>query len=198
MINPDGSLSAWQPVAPMTNARTSLGVVAAQGRVYAVGGWDGGPLSTVETALIHADGTLGPWTLTTPLDSPVYDEGITQFNGYIYASHFDSIHRTKINPDGTLDPWITDASHLVASRDMPVLLAVNGWLYAIGGDSTLKSTERAQINSDGSLGPWSMTSSLNVARRDLSASIIDNYVYALGGWDNTTPMENNRESIYQR
>lgn len=66
-----GNLSPWQGIRSLylDQAREAPGAASANGRVYALGGWDGSPsaggvLASVESTLLGPDGAPSPWTLS--------------------------------------------------------------------------------------------------------------------------------------
>lgn len=72
-INTDGTLADWAATTPMPSPLSNHGAVVANGRVFALGGWDGAaPNSAVNSALVAEAGGLGAWTAETPLPGPRY------------------------------------------------------------------------------------------------------------------------------
>ena len=79
--------------------------------------------------------------------------------------------------------WKT-ATPLTSPRTGTALVAVNGYLYVIGGVNGLeflKNTEYAKINKDGSLGPWKKGPDLNELRGHVGAAYADGSIYIVGG-----------------
>lgn len=69
-INSDGSLDTWQAVSSMQNPRCSLEAIVVNSYIYALGGSTCtipgvATYDDIERALIHMDGSLGPWESTT-------------------------------------------------------------------------------------------------------------------------------------
>jgi hypothetical protein len=85
-INPDGSLGAWvsEPMAaPDLGGR--LGLEAHCGHLYLLGGFTGCFMySDVYVAPINLDGSLGTWTLTTPMPEPRQHQSVHFYDGRIY------------------------------------------------------------------------------------------------------------------
>jgi Kelch motif len=80
VINPDGTLSAWQYVSSMTAGRVAHATVAASGFLFAIGGAN---LPSVEQAAVLG-GSLGTWRTTSPL--------ITSRNTHAAVSGPDGTH----------------------------------------------------------------------------------------------------------
>jgi hypothetical protein len=200
VINPDGSLGPWQTMTSMTTPRRALAAVVANGYIYALGG-DGG-FQTVERAAINPDGSLGPWQLMTSMTIGRYYLAAVQYNDYIYLlggiertgggdqGALDSVERAAINPDGSLGPWQAMSSMNVP-RQMLATVAVNGYIYALGGfngnSGVLDSVERVTINADGTLGPWQTLGPMTTNREVLAAAVAGGYIYALGGVQKLEP-----------
>ncbi len=193
LVSGDGTLDWWQTTTSMSTAREGHAVVAVNNYLYAMGGYAGGCISSVERAQINPDGSLGVWQIATPMTTPRYRLAAVAVGNYIYAIGgsdcvssdygLTSVERTTVNPDGTLSSWQTMASTVIP-RSRVAAVTANGYLYAIGGynsSSYLTSVERSLINPDGSLGPWTLTNPTNRARSDHAAVAVGGYLYALGG-----------------
>lgn len=194
-INPDGALGAWQPTAPMNNARAFLSAVVAGHYIYAIGGQlgNGTVLQTVERSKINADGSLGAWeNLTSNMISPRYALAAVTANGYLYAIGGDNgtsvrlitVERAQILADGTLGDWESDHSVMSNERSALAAVVVGNNLYAIGGwdgSTLLASVIRTTINSDGSLEPWATATGLNTAREFFGASVSGQAIFIYGG-----------------
>jgi N-acetylneuraminic acid mutarotase len=191
-LNADGSTGPWQTNTyslPAGNAR--MGVIVSNGYMYQLGG---DANYTVYSAKINADGSVGNWatanTNTTLQQYVSYVAG----NGYVYAiggydgaNYLSSIYYSKINSDGTLGSWSTNANSLPDKRSLATSIVSNGYIYVIGGGNTSITAARstvffAKINSDGSLGTWNTNSNFLPGVRTMHSSVIANsYIYVLGG-----------------
>jgi hypothetical protein len=159
--------------------------------VYVLGGSNGsGLLSSIERALVNADGTLGNWQAMGNLSSAREGLKSVAVNGYLYvvggrntSSAVSTVEYAAINgTDGTLGNWQT-ASSLNTARAYFGLTSANGYIYAIGGSSTsvLTSVEYAAINPNGSLGTWQTTYALNTARHGIDAVSTNGIIYVPSG-----------------
>jgi Tol biopolymer transport system component len=95
----------------------------------------------------------------------------------------DTIERTTINPDGSLQPWQIIGT-LPGPRWQFESMAIDGYLYVVGGSTDTQELAEviyAEIQGDGSLGPWQATSPLNVARSRFGLASVNGYLYAIGG-----------------
>jgi hypothetical protein len=186
----------WRATAPLTTARAGAAVLEANGHVYALGGVDGRNfLKTVEYAPIRADGTLGEWHLTAPLNEERGFFDAVAHDGYLYAAGggngpngehlLASVERAPLRPDGRLGPW----QRLPVALNLPrrcVKLAVSGdALYALGGfgGALLDTVERAEFGAGG-LGPFTLQPErMTIPRYVNAAKAHGDTLYVLGGHD---------------
>ncbi len=138
------------------------------------------------------------WQATEALTTPRAGSAVVQANGIIYAiggidgkTFLDSSEFSRIEPSGHLTAW-TLSSELTQPRGFFGAIAHNGFIYAIGGGNgpsghnLLSSVERAEILADGSLGPWIVEkTTLNLPRRCVKVMLINNRIYAFGGFAGT-------------
>ncbi len=105
----NGSLSAWQELEPLPQARAAANqTVIAGSWLVAVGGGGSGILNNVYYAFINSDGTIEPWEEGANLPSPVGSGALTYLNGYLYLSggvdgsgYLDTVYFAKINQPET-------------------------------------------------------------------------------------------------
>lgn len=112
-INPDGSLGA-RITYTTSIALSGWWGTYYKGYVYLVGGdkpaWQStSPTTMVQYAQINADGSIGNWIQTTPLNKARDEDGVIAYNGYLYAIAGDgsgnSVEYAPINSDGSLGKW---------------------------------------------------------------------------------------------
>jgi hypothetical protein len=167
-INPDGSLSPWQPARALTGPRSSLAAVATGGYVYVVGGMTGAyPTRNVQRVTINTDGSLSPWQSVTDLIEAKSSLAAVASSGYLYAlgggigGHSQTIvERAKLNPP---EPPLLDYGISIN----------NGALFTNKVDVTLSigapiQIDKMQVSNDGGftgatwepyaqLKPWQIT-----------------------------------------
>jgi N-acetylneuraminic acid mutarotase len=119
-------------------------------------------------------------------------------NGYLYVvggvdgnnRYVHPVEYAQILDDGKLGPW-RQTSVLQQGRLYLAAASHGDYLYALGGGDgqlgddnlPLASVERAKINTDGSSQAWQHHSYLNTPRRGLEATVINNRLYAVGGYN---------------
>ncbi|MBI2833570.1 MAG: hypothetical protein HYX76_03980 [Acidobacteria bacterium] len=194
------SLAAWQLTTSLVVSRTTLGVAAANGWLYAIGGTPAPSTQVSERAAINANGSLQPWQTSTALTTPRQNLAVVSANGEIYAlggqtspggptEHLATVEHASIYPDGSLGAWT--ATSAMTTRRVEFAAVTNGtFVYALGGYGGAPyfhdTVDRAEINPDGSLGPWALDPfHMTTARYGFSAAIGGNHIYVFGGTDGT-------------
>jgi N-acetylneuraminic acid mutarotase len=76
--------------------------------------------------------------------------------------------------------WVTSANALTATKISQSSVVANGYVYAIGGDTTGTVTY-AKLNGDGSTSAWAATTTLPAARYNHASVVSNGYVYVIGG-----------------
>jgi hypothetical protein len=155
--------------------RTGHEVFAFNERLIVLGGFTTGAISAllIESAVVDEGGNLNQFKVTAALP-PALNAGRSNFGlaqdpnarNRIYVVGGETAGATVAYADVAIGLVNTDGSVLWSvGPKLPAALAgvkvaiVNGWLYAVGGD-TLDSTVlptnvlASKIQSDGSLGPW--------------------------------------------
>lgn len=136
--------------------------------------------------------THNPWRFTTNMTTKRLYHAAAVANEFIYVLGsylYTGVERAQINVDGTLGPW-QRVNQTLQPRFTPALVAVNGYLYALGGQgSDLDSVEYAKVNSDGSLSDWQFTSRMQSRRERPAAVAANGYLYAMGGDADPTGVE---------
>lgn len=100
-----------------------------------------------------------------------------------------SVEFAAIGPAGRPDAWHLTA-RMTTPRVFPACVALNGYLYAIGGERfsatapiLLNSVERAPILPDGNLGLWETAARMTTPRRAPTAIAAGNAIYVTGGYN---------------
>ena len=194
----DQAGGARQP-SMLSIARSGATSEVVKGYLYVLGGSaNGAPLTSIERAVINADGSLGtfsavPVALVAPRaghESVVVGDYLYVLGGSGSGGALASVERARIAADGTLGAFETVSStRLTAPRKLASIAMVGAWLYVIGGADTemLNTVERASINVDGSLGPFAVVTevSLTTAREGHTSHVIGEALYVIGGSGNT-------------
>lgn len=191
-INADGSLGAWAAAGNFPVATAWHRIVVTKNRVFVLGGSSNSSSgnTTVYTAVINTDGTLGAWTTSTSLPSGNYDgQAFATKNRVYYIGGFDGTNRLSvvwyapINPDGTLGAWVVAAPLPIGSGAQRCFVTKNR-VFMVGGltgsNTPLNTVYSAAINPDGSLGNWGREADFPTTPYSHSIYATKNRVYVLG------------------
>lgn len=193
-IQVDGSLGAWEtePGLMVTPRRCSKMLVVGD-YLYALGGFAGTLLDTVERARILDDGHLGEWVLEEQhLTIPRYINTVKSFNDvmYVIGGHdqtkgagITDVEWARPNAVGTVANWLTAAS-LQTGRYGLTSARHKNRLYALGGLTGLEyldSVETMELGENGEPGAWRFTTPLSVPRATFSTVSFQGKIYVLGG-----------------
>jgi hypothetical protein len=168
--------------------------VAYNGYLYVIGGRlsTTTPLTSVHSAPINADGTIGAWTATgnTALPAARFGHTSVVVNGYIYVVggqddsnvYVSTAYYAQIGAGGAVGSWTT-TSALPAARAHHGMTNYSGYMYVASGYSSTgvytSSVYYAVINANGSLGTWTATTPGN-ADEDASVVAYNGYLYLAG------------------
>jgi len=193
-VNPDGTIGPWKLEKTKLNiARRCVHVVHINGYLYAVGGFGGILLDTIERAEIQPDGSLGEWEqLSDVMQYARYVHAVKSVGDrlYVLGGHdksagvgIASVEWSQQDDEGLFDPWQTMAP-MQKNRYGLEAVTHDGYIYAMGGiDGTmhLSSIEKGRLSEDGAIAGWQYTTTLPNARGSFSSVVYQDAVYVLGG-----------------
>ena len=193
-VNPDGSIGPWVLEKTKLNiARRCVHVAHINGYLYAVGGFGGKLLDTIERAKIKADGSLGEWELLS--DTMQYARYVHAVKSvgdklYVLGGHdksagvgIASVEWSQQDDDGMFEPWQT-TSMMQKNRYGLEAVAHNGYIYSMGGidgQMHLTSIERGRLTEEGGITDWQYTTALPTARGSFASVVYRDATYILGG-----------------
>ena len=199
-INTDGTLGTWTIGTPLPGPVSHSQAIVTKNRVYLLGGSDGNNTrSTVYTAPINTDGTLGTWTTSAPLPGTLHDSQAIVTKNRVYLLGGDpsggytstaTVYTAPINTDGTLGTW-TIGTPLPGPVSQSQAIVTKNRVYLIGGHngtSFISTVYTAPINSDGTLGTWTTGTPLPNVLDYSQAIVTKNRVYLLGGRNGSGPV----------
>jgi len=193
-INSDGSIGKWTLEKHKLNiARRCVHVTSINGYLYAVGGFGGKLLDTVERAKIMEDGILGEWEmLTDTMQKQRYVHGVKAIGNrlYVLGGHdqekgigISSVEWTQQDKEGLFDPWKMTAK-MQQNRYGLEVVAQGNYIYSMGGIDGimhLSSIEKGRIDKDSGITDWQYTTSLPNGRASFGSAVHNNAVYIVGG-----------------
>uniref|UniRef100_A0A8C8J355 Kelch-like protein 3 n=1 Tax=Oncorhynchus tshawytscha TaxID=74940 RepID=A0A8C8J355_ONCTS len=164
----------WMFVAPMNTRRSSVGVGVVDGKLYAVGGYDGASrqcLSTVE----EYNPVSNQWGYMADMSTRRSGAGVGVLSGQLYAAggHDGPLVRKSVEVyDPPSNTWKQVCDMNMCRRNAGVC-AINGLLYVIGGDDgscNLSSVEYYNPATD----KWSLIpTNMSNGRSYAGVSVID-------------------------
>ena len=140
-LNSSGFITTWSESGDIPGILGLSQLVNTGKRLYLLGGStdDADTVSTVYTAPINADSTIGTWTegpsLPTPLkgsQSVTIRNRVYLLGGHDGTNYRDTIWSAPINEDGTIGTWIEDGLLPIAVAYHQVLVVKNK-LYLLSG-----------------------------------------------------------------
>ena len=185
------NISGWVTTGTLpTNIYTSSAIVT-KNRIYLLGGSNGSTtLSTVYTAPINTDGTIGSWVVGNNLPGVFSNSQaiVTKNRVYLLGGYNGAassiIYTAPINSDGTLGAWSTSTSLPGALWQSHAFITKNR-VYLVTGYAT-SAVYTAPINADGTLGTWMTGTAFPSALHGCSVIVTKNRVYICGGATVTT------------
>jgi hypothetical protein len=184
--------SAWSDVGTLPDTISEMGYIAAKGRFYLIGGYSfpSGSLSTVYSAPINPDGTLGSFREETPLPNGKENPACFVIKDKLYVvggcndGTTDTVYRTTINNDGTLSNWETLPNFPINFEfGKPLLIKDRIYIFGPHKSSTNSGIYYTTYDSNGDIGTWNYVGNMpnNIYRSTMVCT--DNYVFSIGGYD---------------
>jgi N-acetylneuraminic acid mutarotase len=156
------------------------------GKIYAIGGWDGvGDPSAVCSIVEEYDPTTDIWTAKANMPTARGALAVSTLNGRIYAiggvSSDGQAIPTVEEYDPVADTW-TKKVDMLTERGYLSASAANGRIYAIGGINTnsevLSATEEYNPMTD----KWTKKDTMTRWKYHPSTSALNGKIYVMGGW----------------
>jgi len=192
-VTVNGALEGWVTERyGLKFPRRCVKLFVANNRIYALGGFGGALLDSVESAPINENGSLGKWRVeTNPLTMTRYINSVKSLNGFAYAigghAEREGVGLTDIEFARS-----TTANELVwqkttamqAPRYALSSVARGNQLYAIGGLNGAVYTDKIELTqqeSDGELAAWRHTTPLSSVRANFGSVVYNDRIYIIGG-----------------
>lgn len=181
----DNGVERWQPdtntwstVASMHMCRSNHGVAVLNGKIYALGGYNGESyMKNVEVYCRKSN----QWKMATPMlerrsifTTAVVDGKIYAIGGY-GPNYLNSMER--YDPDK--DFW-EKVAPLTDRRINFGVAVLHGFIYVVGGhngEQYLSSVERYDTHQDS----WKTVASMGIPRTGLGVTVMGGHIYAAGG-----------------
>jgi hypothetical protein len=193
-IRADGSLGRWQQLDAQLNVpRRCVKLLLSGPILYALGGFGGTLLDTIESTKISVDGGLRPWQLETErLTTPRYVNTVKKLGQHIYVlgGHKEQegvgmreVEFAALREDHSHGAWRA-AQPLTLGRFALAAAGHGDFLYALGGLDGARYVDTVEVSraqTDGSLSAWRTTTPLASARANFASIVYKNRLYIVGG-----------------
>ena len=180
----DPASDAWEQVASMNTARHSLGAVALDGYIYAIGGHVANSRSENE----RYDPSGNTWTTLASKPTAVSDFGIAAWGGevYCFGGNRSASIQSVIEVYNPSAGWRSPGNMPAAGLDMAAA-ALGEYIYQAGGYDVSTATALDHLWAYDPVGQTWDTAlpSMNVARANHELAVVGNYLFAIGGWNET-------------
>lgn len=171
-ILPNGDLGNWVLDTSLPGAFCLADAVITKTKVYLLGGaLNVGPSSSSGTVTIYqanllADGSIGPWSLATPLPAPCDSAGVIVTANRVWvlggygSVNGNAVYRADINPDGTLGTWGLSPNTLATyqSTTKPLVTKTHVYLLSSNGSNGVWTANVQSAPFDG----WDIIDNVNV------------------------------------
>lgn len=178
---------SWTFKTPMPTARSDFGLAVANGKIYAIGGYNGSYLNVNEMY----DPETDTWTTKTPMPTPRAYFAVATYRNKIYAiagatSTGSSTLANEVY-DIITDTWET-SSPLQSNTSVRIHLGanvVNGKIYVISGIASVLATgfpPSAENNVyDPALDVWTTKAPIPQPVFQYASAVIDDKIFIIGG-----------------
>jgi len=196
--------SPWKKGAPFPEPDEELYGVAANGKMYVIGGWGDGKGRGVN---YEYDPATDKWTKRTPMPRPAHHAALAAVNGRIYAFGGFVAPATPAIPVGAAwepiaDAWefnpATDSwkplAPLPGKRGSAIAAEVGGKIYVIGGATTMEGSKDPFFTAfgparvlatndvyDPATNKWESRTAMSVPRNHAFSGAVNGRIYVIGG-----------------
>jgi N-acetylneuraminic acid mutarotase len=196
--------SPWKKGAPFPEPDEELYGVAANGKMYVIGGWGDGKARGVN---YEYDPATDKWTKKSPMPRPAHHAALVAVNDKIYAfGGFVAPANTAIPLGAAWEPigdaWeftpATDSwkplAPLPGKRGSAIAAEVGGKIYVIGGATTMEGSKDPFFTAfgparvlgtnevyDPATNKWDSRSAMSVPRNHAFSGVVNGKIYVIGG-----------------
>lgn len=178
----DPKTDEWTELAPMPTARGALAVAEVEGKLYAIGGYNGteNP-DPVEVYSLNTDS----WSSVTPL--PTLRDHLTAVSigrriyaigGRVGLNYHQNLGTVEVY-DSNTNEWRTGAT-MPTPRSGITAGVIDGQIYVLGGESgegAVEANERYFPHAD----RWHKMAPLPTARHGLGSAVVQGRLYVISG-----------------
>jgi N-acetylneuraminic acid mutarotase len=196
--------SPYKKGAPFPEPDEELYGVAANGKLYVIGGWGDGKARGVN---YEYDPSTDKWTKKQPMPRPAHHAALAAVNGKIYAFGGFVAPANTAMPLGAAWEPIADAYEfnpatdswkplppLPGKRGSAIAAEVGGKIYVIGGATTMEGSKEPFFTAfgparvlgtndvyDPATNKWESRNPMSVARNHAFSGVVNGKIYVIGG-----------------
>ncbi|MEM3341920.1 MAG: kelch repeat-containing protein [Thermoplasmata archaeon] len=181
----DPTADSWSSKTKMPTARRGLAAAVIGTEIYAIGGYG---VTNVSSKLECYYTTTDNWTTKAQMPTPRYELAAAVVDNKIYAigGTNGSTHYAVVECyDPATDSWSTKSPMPTARRGLAVAV-VDNKIYAIGGYNPMFLSNEGYLSLvecyDPATDSWSTKSPMPTARSNFAVAVVDNKIYAIGGY----------------
>lgn len=184
-LSSDGSLGQWKSQSALLVPRRCVKLFTYKGTMYALGGFGGSLLDTVEYASLDEEGNLSDWNMMDQrMTVPRYVNAVKVVEDDIYV--LGGHHQTKGSGIALTETLKLSQNKSQWQQHEPLLqgryglsaLTVENRMYALGGLSGLEYLSSVEKKVEQG---WQQTTELPYAMANFSALTAGNRIYLVGG-----------------
>lgn len=192
-IGEGGAIEGWVTEERRLNyPRRCVKLFVANSRIYALGGFGGTLLDSVESAAINEDGSLGEWrveqnslTVTRYINSVKLNNGVV----YVIGGHAEregtGLREVEYAIPNNNDELVWKQTAAMQAPRYALSSAANGeYLYALGGLNGAIYTDVIEVtkrHKSGKLSGWRYTTPLSSLRANFGSVVYHDRLYIIGG-----------------
>ncbi len=177
----DPRTNAWETKAPMPTPRFDLSANEVDGKIYLIGGYDSGSRTPNLTEVY--DPINDSWTTKAPIPYPVvlYASAVVDNKIYVIGEDTTQIYSPPADAwsSGTPPPTIV----LDATAGATTGVNAPKRIYVMGGNPSGLGAVNENLVYDPAADAWSSGASLPFARAGVAVGVVDDLLYAIGGYD---------------
>ena len=178
----DPAANAWTELAAMPTARGALSVSVHEGKLYAIGGFDGkGNSAAVEVY----DPAKNVWSTRASLPTPRDHLATATAAGKVYAiggrvkgDYHRNLSVTEVYDPGS-DKW-SKVPDLPTARSGITAAEIGGRVYVFGGEGA-NGTFHENEAYDPAREAWQVMAPMPTARHGLGSGVIDGHIHVISG-----------------
>ncbi len=177
-----GRFGRWSMLAPLPDAQQETAVVALEGRVHVIGGFDGRGAMTARVSIF--DPGADAWSLGVELPEPLHHANAAVVDGRIWILGYLVAGFAARGAMWSWAPgeaaWRGEGTMPGTARGASGIAVLDGLVYVIGGQDGGRTTA-ASDRFDPGLGRWEALPPIPTPANHLVAGGIGDRVYAVGG-----------------